>query len=317
LQTRDDLTHMIVHDLRSPLTTVTGYVDALEQMASDKLNPDEAMCVAEAKRGAVDMRDMITTLLDVSRLEAGEMPLRLQDYNLAEIAREAANRFTPVLRGRTLRCEVPAEPVSVSCDGHVIRRILENLISNALKFTKSTGTIRVRVQSNAAAATLSVSDDGEGIPREQHKHVFEKFGQTDSGGKHRHSTGLGLAFCRLAVEAHHGKIGLASEPGKGSTFWFTLPVREHAAVKKNDGDQTITRFAANRFDKLRAGSAAERAERAKCGAGRRRISRCEVWGRSADVFVVDLPHKNHSFAPAPSAATGDPSPSSAAFRSLR
>src|SRR5690349_21186082 len=97
LQTRDDLTHMIVHDLRSPLTTVTGYVDALEQMASDKLNPDEAKCVAEAKRGAVDMRDMITTLLDLGRLEAGEMPLRLQDHDLAELVRAAANRFTPVL----------------------------------------------------------------------------------------------------------------------------------------------------------------------------------------------------------------------------
>ena len=71
------------------------------------------------------MRDMITTLLDVSRLEGGEMPLRLEDHNLAGIAREAANRFTPVLRGRILRCEVPAEAVSVSCDGDVIRRILD------------------------------------------------------------------------------------------------------------------------------------------------------------------------------------------------
>jgi signal transduction histidine kinase len=109
-----------------------------------------------------------------------------------------------------------------------------------LKFTKSTGTIRVRVQYNATAATISVSDDGEGIPRDQHERVFEKFGQTDSGGKHRHSTGIGLAFCRLAVEAHHGKIGLESEPGKGSTFWFTLPVREHAAVKKTDGRRAMT-----------------------------------------------------------------------------
>ena len=240
LQTRDDLTHMIVHGLRSPLTTVTGYVDALQQMASDKLNPEEAKCVAEAKRGAVDLRDMITTLLDLSRLEAGGMPLRWQDHNLAEIAREAANRFTPVLQGRTLRCEVPPEPVSISCDGDVIRRIVENLISNALKFTKATGTIRVRVQYNAMAATISISDDGEGIPRDQHERVFEKFGQTDSGGKHRHSTGIGLAFCRLAVEAHHGKIGLESEPGKGSTFWFTLPVPEHVAVKKNDGRRAMT-----------------------------------------------------------------------------
>jgi signal transduction histidine kinase len=199
-------------------------------MASDKLNPDEAKCVAEAKRGASDMRDMITSLLDVSRLEAGEMPLRLQDHNLAGIAREAANRFTPVLQGRTLRCEIPAEPVSIFCDADVIRRILENLISNALKFTKSGGTICVRVQRNAADATVSVSDNGEGISRDQHERIFEKFGQTDSGGKHRHSTGLGLAFCRLAVEAHHGKIGLESEPGKGSTFWFTLPVRDQSGA---------------------------------------------------------------------------------------
>jgi signal transduction histidine kinase len=237
LQTRDDLTNMIVHDLRSPLTTVTGYVDALEQMASDKLNPDEAKCVAEAKRGANDMRDMITTLLDVSRLEAGEMPLRLQNQNLAEIAREAGNRFAPVLQDRTLRCEVPPEPVLISCDANIIRRILENFISNALKFTKSGGTIRVRVQRNPANATISVNDDGEGIPRDQHEHIFEKFGQTDSGGKHRHSTGLGLAFCRLAVEAHHGKIGLESEPGKGSTFWFTLPTRDQARVNSTNKKQ--------------------------------------------------------------------------------
>jgi signal transduction histidine kinase len=177
---------------------------------------------------------MITTLLDVSRLEAGEMPLRLQEQNLAEIARQAANRFAPVLRGRTLRCEVPLGPVLISCDADVIRRILENFISNALKFTKSGGTIRVRVQRNAANATMSVSDDGEGIPRNQHEHVFEKFGQTDSGGKHSHSTGLGLAFCRLAVEAHRGKIGLESEPGKGSTFWFTLPARDQAGVNSTN-----------------------------------------------------------------------------------
>src|SRR5206468_5968685 len=169
-------------------------------------------------------------LLDVSRLEAGEMPLRLQNHNLAEIARGAAHRFTPVLQGRTLRCEVPSEPVLISCDGDVVRRILENLISNALKFTKSGGTICVWVQRNAADATISVTDDGEGIPPDQHKHIFEKFGQTDCGGRHRHSTGLGLAFCRLAVEAHQGKIGVQSEPGRGSTFWFTLPTSDQSRM---------------------------------------------------------------------------------------
>ena len=224
LEQRDDLTNMIVHDLRSPLTVVTGYADALEEMASDKLNPTEARCVAEVKRGADDMRDMITTLLDVGRLEAGEMPLRLQDHDLAQIVRKAASRFSPVLRDRTLRCDVPPDPVLMVCDADVIRRVLENLISNAVKFTKSDGTIRVNVQRNAADVTISVSDDGQGIPPDQHKHVFEKFGQTDSGALLAHSTGLGLAFCRLAVEAHEGKIGVQSQPGKGSTFSFTLPM---------------------------------------------------------------------------------------------
>jgi len=119
----------------------------------------------------------------------------------------------------------------VSCDANVIRRILENLISNALKFTKSDGIIRINVRRNGGNAIISVIDDGEGIPPDEQEHIFEKFGQTHSGGKHRHSTGLGLAFCRLGVEAHHGKIGVESEPGKGSTFWFTLPTRDHSGVK--------------------------------------------------------------------------------------
>src|SRR2546423_3263166 len=115
LKTRDDLTNMIVHDLRSPLTTVTGYVDALEQMASDKLNLDEAKCVAEAKRGAIDMRDMITTLLDVSRLEAGVMALPLQNHNPAGIPREAPKSIYPVPAGRPPPRLVPPEPVPNSC----------------------------------------------------------------------------------------------------------------------------------------------------------------------------------------------------------
>ena len=201
-------------------------------VASDKLSPSEAQCVAEAKRGAHDMADMITTLLDVGRLEAGEMPLRLQSHDVAQIVRKTASRFTPVLHGRSLRCDVPPEPVSASCDADVIRRVLENLISNALKFTRSDGTIRVNVERNVTDVTISVSDDGQGIPPDEHKHIFEKFGQTDSGSEHRHSTGLGLAFCRLAVEAHQGKIGVQSELGKGSTFWFTLPIRDQSELNK-------------------------------------------------------------------------------------
>jgi signal transduction histidine kinase len=232
LETRDELTHMIVHDLRSPLTVVTGYMEALEQTASGKLTATEAKFVAEAQRGADKMREMITTLLDVGRLEAGEMPLRLQPHDVAQIARKAANHFSPLLQDRHFHCDVSNQPVVVRCDADVIRRVLENLISNALKFTKSDGTIRVTVQPNETEVTISVSDDGQGIPPEQHKRIFQKFGQTDSGAKQQHSTGIGLAFCRLAVEAHGGGIGVTSESGKGSTFHFRLPIKNLAKIDK-------------------------------------------------------------------------------------
>jgi signal transduction histidine kinase len=236
LETREELTHMIVHDLRSPLTIVSGYMEALAETA--RLNPKEAKFVAEAQRGANDMRDMITTLLDIDRLQAGQMPLRLEACDVTQVVRKAANHFSPVLKDRHLHCDVSPEPVVVNCDADVIRRVLENLISNAVKFTKSDGTIRVNVQRNAADVTISVSDDGHGIPRDQHEHIFEKFGQTNSGAEHRHSTGLGLAFCQLAVEAHEGKIGVQSEVGKGSTFSFTLPIRDQSPLKQQAVETT-------------------------------------------------------------------------------
>jgi signal transduction histidine kinase len=173
------------------------------------------------------------------------MPLRLQNHDVGKIAREAADRFTPVLRDRTLRCETPPEPLTVSCDGDVIRRILENLISNALKFTKPDGVILINIERTGAGVTVSVSDNGEGIPRDQHEYIFEKFGQTNSGRQHRHSTGLGLAFCRLAVKAHQGKIGVDSDPEKGSTFWFTLPTRDQSGANSS-GNTQPARFARSR-----------------------------------------------------------------------
>ncbi len=233
LAKQDELTHMIVHDLRSPLTVVTGYMGVLKDMAGPKLSPAEVNFVSEAQRGADKLNEMISTLLDVGRLEAGQMPLKLQAHDVTEIVRNALSRFAPVVKERKLRCDAPNEPVRVNCDANVIRRILENLISNAVKFTKPDGAITVTVQRDGGKATISVADDGNGIPPDQHKHIFEKFGQTESGSQHRHSTGIGLAFCRLAVEAHGGKIGVQSELGKGSTFWFTLSICEQAPINKD------------------------------------------------------------------------------------
>jgi signal transduction histidine kinase len=232
LQTRDDLTHMIVHDLRSPLTIVTGYVGVLQQMAATKLSASEVECVTEALRGTTDMNDMITTLLDLGRLEAGEMPLRLEKIDIGDLAGKVVSRFGPMLGQRTLICEPPPEPALIHCDSDVIRRVIANLITNAVKYTRSDGNILVAVEVHDASVVVSVIDDGAGIPAAEHQHIFEKFGQTESGSQHQHSSGIGLAFCRMAVEAHGGRIGVESEVGRGSTFHFNLPLRTPTRIDK-------------------------------------------------------------------------------------
>jgi two-component system sensor histidine kinase/response regulator len=158
------------------------------------------------------------------------MPLTVEPHDLALIATKAAERFRPVLGKRKLTCNVPQEANLVPCDGTVVRRIVENLINNSIKFTRSNGTIHLDVQSDSPGdITVSVKDNGYGIPGDKHEHIFDKFGQLNGGGE-RHSTGLGLTFCKLAVEAHGGTIGVKSAPDQGSMFWFTMPRAVEAAV---------------------------------------------------------------------------------------
>ncbi len=219
---RDDLTHMVVHDLRSPLNGVKGFLDLLALSAVAKLGPKEVGYIEHARNGAARLADMVTSLLDVHRLESGEMPLRQEKRDLVEIVRQAAE---PYLAGggdgRQFSLDLPPAPVPVSCDADLIGRVVTNLVSNALKFTPREGRVQVRVAPNGTMAYVAVSDSGAGIPVEYHDKIFEKFGQVECH-RERHSTGLGLTFCKLAVEAHGGTIALASEAGKGSTFEFGL-----------------------------------------------------------------------------------------------
>ena len=115
-------------------------------------------------------------------------------------------------------------PVMVNCDASLITRVIANLVGNAIKFTAADSQVAISVERTCAGTKLSVADTGCGIPREFHQKIFEKFGQVDTQQRaNMHSSGLGLTFCKLAVEAHGGAIGVESEAGKGSTFWFTLP----------------------------------------------------------------------------------------------
>lgn len=219
---RDNLTDMIVHDLRSPLTTIAGYIELVRDVASRKFTPAELNFVEKAEQSSLSLQRMITSLLDVSRLENGQMPLQRQQHDLGAILRAAVDPVVPLLGNRRFVQSMPETPITVTCDAQLIQRVMENLLNNAVKFTPPEGEIRLQLTPQAPGARVMLTDTGTGIPEQYHSTIFEKFAQVDSR-RFRHSTGLGLAFCRLAIEAHGGRIGVESQPGKGSTFWFELP----------------------------------------------------------------------------------------------
>jgi PAS domain S-box-containing protein len=220
---RDGLVHMIVHDLRSPLTSVMGYLDLLRAIGTAPAEK-RLKFIDAAHSGASQMAEMISSLLDINRLEAGEMPVDRQSVDLCAVAEEALQSLGGLTIGRNVTQNAPEGPVMSNCDPALIRRVIGNLLGNALKFTPASGAITITVSRADGRPRIEVADTGPGIPPDFIGRVFDKFSQAGEGlARKRYSTGLGLAFCKLAVEAHGESIGVSSEVGTGSRFWFQLP----------------------------------------------------------------------------------------------
>jgi len=223
---RDDLTHMIIHDLRTPLTSVIVGMQTLDVVGD--LNADQREMMGIAIIGGETLLGMINALLDVEKLESGSMPLDYAVLSAAEILAFSISQVASLAESKqlTLLWKIGADVPPLQGDENKLRRTLVNLLGNAIKFTPSGGTITVEARRSKAEQSVlfSVQDTGEGIPSEAFRRIFEKFGQVASrqGGRTM-STGLGLTFCKLAVEAHGGHIEVESEPGQGSTFCFTIP----------------------------------------------------------------------------------------------
>ncbi len=225
---RDNLSHMIVHDLRNPITALLGGLDILRMTLVDQMNKDQKRLLENARRSGHVLVGLVGEILDINKMEAGKFHLDIESVNLCELIEESVegNRALADIEGITLQIETCSAAGSVPCDRAFISRVLANLLSNAIKYTPSGGRITVEARHNphTKMVRVNVRDTGPGIPPDYQKTIFEKFGQVRNSGAKRQGTGLGLTFCKMAVEQHGGEIGVESKMGEGSVFYFTLPL---------------------------------------------------------------------------------------------
>lgn len=222
---REALAQMVVHDMKTPLQVVIGNLEILEKALAEGQDIPDAEMATNALTQSRRLVGMIDSILQVSRLESGAIRLNPQPVDLRALISTCADEAKTMLDGRSISLDLPEDSLPVHVDVDILRRVIQNLISNSVKHGGEGADISLRAADNQGFACFSISDTGPGISPEHCDQIFEKYTRLQTNQtKGQISTGLGLTFCKLAIESHQGTISLESKPGEGCTFSFSLPL---------------------------------------------------------------------------------------------
>ncbi len=222
-----DFISVVSHELRTPLSSVLGYSEFLEDEVAGSLNSEQKVFVSRIQDGTRRLQRLVDDLLDFSALEGGSLKLEPRSVDVREKITAALESMRPQAQkaGIKLVEAVPPRPIPMVLDPGRLEQVLINLVGNAIKFTPPGGSITVTISSLPQELRVEVKDSGIGIPAALIPRVFDRFFQADSTNtRERSGVGLGLAISKAIVEAHGGRIGCFSQEGRGSTFWFSLPL---------------------------------------------------------------------------------------------
>jgi signal transduction histidine kinase len=221
---RAELTQLIVHDLKSPLTVLISGLNLLGNETLGELNNTQKRLLHSLEQSGQDILLMINDLLDVEKMEEGKLQLVQSTFDLIQLTKGCveASQIVASTHSQNLTFTCDAQnPATIRADKRLIQRVINNLLSNALKFTPNEGQIHVQIQSGREQVTVTVEDSGPGIPVAEQQRIFEKFAQLK--GNERRGAGLGLTFCKMVTEAHKGQLNVGSSQFNGALFRLTLP----------------------------------------------------------------------------------------------
>jgi signal transduction histidine kinase len=228
-QTKDNFLASMSHELRTPLNAILGFSDLLAEGTSGALNTKQKRFVNHIKQGSAHLLQLINEILDLSKIEAGQLELHTEEFLVQDVLPEVLSTIEPLAGAKNIRLEQKLESkLLVKADRVRFKQILYNLLSNAVKFTPNDGRIYVESVDDWDFIRVSVTDTGIGISPEDQKVVFEEFRQAEGTDRTQQGTGLGLAISKWLVEQQGGRISLESELGKGSRFTFFLNAVEPA-----------------------------------------------------------------------------------------
>ncbi|WP_462273202.1 PAS domain-containing sensor histidine kinase [Methanohalophilus sp.] len=225
-RTKSEFLANMSHELRTPLNSIIGFSNILKDKKHGNLNENQTRYISNVLKSGKHLLGLINDILDLSKIEAGKMGYEPEYVNLAETVGEVVTLMQPMANKKDIEITANLEPedIDIFVDKIKIKEIMFNLLSNAIKFTPQKGKVAIKSQLVYGNIEISVSDNGIGIPEENHHNIFDPFKQTDSSSTRKYGgTGLGLAIVNKYVKMHGGNIRVESEPEKGSTFTFAIP----------------------------------------------------------------------------------------------
>lgn len=229
---QDTWLNMVVHDIRVPLTAATLLISYMDEV-SEGLPPMYVSNLHQTTKIMERVKIALHNIVDFGKMEGGKIALKYEQFELVSAIQAWLQEIEVLSAHLSLEILLPDHPIHLEADPLLLKRIIFNLLTNAFRFTEPDKKVQLKLWSEAQTAHLAITDEGPGIPEAYRETIFDKFVQVHlSHTGDPASSGLGLTFCKMAIEALHGQIGLESEVGTGSTFWFKIPLKTPEAIRK-------------------------------------------------------------------------------------